>query len=112
MWLRLHEKGGKHHEMPVHHNLEEYLDSYIDAAGLWEDKKGSLFRASIAKLTSSLKTPSTGKTPFTWSAGVHEKPVLRPRSAATPSGQPVLSSRPEVTERPAGTHKGRTKLGI
>ncbi len=21
-WLRLHEKGGKHHEMPVHHILE------------------------------------------------------------------------------------------
>jgi site-specific recombinase XerD len=48
-WLRLHEKGGKHHEMPVHHTLEEYLDSYIDAAGLWEDKKGPLFRASNRK---------------------------------------------------------------
>jgi len=22
-WVRLHEKGGKQHEMPVHHNLEE-----------------------------------------------------------------------------------------
>lgn len=22
-WLRLHEKGGKRHEMPCHHNLEE-----------------------------------------------------------------------------------------
>src|SRR3954452_19047006 len=32
-WLRLHEKGGKYHEMPVHHTLEEYLDSYIRAAG-------------------------------------------------------------------------------
>ena len=32
-WLRLHEKGGKHHEMPVHHTLEEYLDRYIEAAG-------------------------------------------------------------------------------
>jgi site-specific recombinase XerD len=48
-WLRLHEKGGKHHEMPVHHTLEEYLDSYIDAAGLWEDKKSPLFRASNRK---------------------------------------------------------------
>jgi site-specific recombinase XerD len=26
-WLRLHEKGGKYHEMPVHHTLEEYLDA-------------------------------------------------------------------------------------
>jgi site-specific recombinase XerC len=32
-WVRLHEKGGKRHEMPAHHNLEAYLDAYIDAAG-------------------------------------------------------------------------------
>ena len=33
-WLRLHEKGGKEHEMPVHHLLEETLNEYIAAAGL------------------------------------------------------------------------------
>jgi integrase/recombinase XerD len=33
-WVRLHEKGGKRHEMPAHHNLEAYLDAYIDAAGI------------------------------------------------------------------------------
>ena len=38
-WLRLHEKGGKHHEMPCHHSLEEYLDGYVKAAGIEEDKK-------------------------------------------------------------------------
>jgi site-specific recombinase XerD len=32
-WLRFHEKGGKHYEMPVHHTLEEYLDRYIEVAG-------------------------------------------------------------------------------
>ena len=32
-WVRLHEKGGKRHEMPAHHNLEAYLDAYIRAAG-------------------------------------------------------------------------------
>src|SRR5580698_8536941 len=32
--LRLHEKGGKEHEMPVHHLLERILDEYIMAAGL------------------------------------------------------------------------------
>jgi len=48
-WLRLHEKGGKHHEMPVHHTLEEYLDRYIEAARIGEDKKGPLFRASNGK---------------------------------------------------------------
>jgi integrase/recombinase XerD len=25
-WVRLHEKGGKQHEVPCHHNLEQYLD--------------------------------------------------------------------------------------
>ena len=48
-WLRLHEKGGKHHEMPVHHTLEEYLDRYVHAAGIGEDKKGWLFRAALTK---------------------------------------------------------------
>src|SRR6476660_7235969 len=32
--LRLHEKGGKEHEMPVHHLLEQILNEYILAAGL------------------------------------------------------------------------------
>jgi site-specific recombinase XerD len=44
-WVRLHEKGGKRHEMPSHHNLEAYLDAYIDAAGIREQKKTPLFRS-------------------------------------------------------------------
>jgi integrase len=32
--LRLHEKGGKEHDMPVHHLLEQILNEYIAAAGL------------------------------------------------------------------------------
>ncbi len=46
MWLRLHEKGGKHHEMPAHHNLEAYIDAYVEAAGIAGDKKGPLFRTA------------------------------------------------------------------
>ena len=30
--------------MPTHHNLDRYLDEYIAAAGIAEDRKGSLFR--------------------------------------------------------------------
>jgi site-specific recombinase XerD len=44
--LRLHEKGGKHHEMPCHHALAEALHAYIAAAGIAEDRKGCLFRTS------------------------------------------------------------------
>ena len=40
-WVRLHEKGGKQHEMPVHHKLEVYLDEYIAAAGIADDEKGA-----------------------------------------------------------------------
>lgn len=31
--FRLHEKGGKRHDVPAHHNAEEYLDAYLDVAG-------------------------------------------------------------------------------
>jgi integrase len=47
-WLRLHEKGGKRHEVPCHHALDEYLDAWIRAAGLGDDKKAPLF-SSIHK---------------------------------------------------------------
>src|SRR5271157_1792945 len=45
-WVRLHEKGGKRHEMPAHHNLEAYLDAYIEAAGLRDAGKAPLFRSA------------------------------------------------------------------
>ena len=45
-WLRLHEKGGKQHEMPAHHTLEEYLDAYLNAACIADDNKGPLFRTA------------------------------------------------------------------
>jgi site-specific recombinase XerC len=34
LWVRLHEKDGKRHEMPCHHNLEAYLHAYVDGCGL------------------------------------------------------------------------------
>jgi site-specific recombinase XerC len=44
LWVRLHEKGGKRHEMPCHHSLEDYLHAYVDGCGLGADPKGPLFR--------------------------------------------------------------------
>jgi integrase len=44
--LRLHEKGGKYHEMPCHHSLAEALHVYIAAAGIAEERTGWLFRTS------------------------------------------------------------------
>lgn len=43
-WLRLHEKNGKVIEMPCHHKLEEYLDAYVEAAGLAGQDKTPLFQ--------------------------------------------------------------------
>lgn len=44
--FRLHEKGGKYHEVPAHHNAEQYLDEYLVAAGIaGGDKKEPLFRS-------------------------------------------------------------------
>ncbi len=48
-WVRLHEKGGKQHEVPCHHNLEQYLDEYIVAAGIAGDPDGPLFRTAAGK---------------------------------------------------------------
>jgi site-specific recombinase XerD len=45
-WLRLHEKGGKFHEVPVHHAAEKYLDEYIEIAGIAEEKIKPLFRST------------------------------------------------------------------
>jgi site-specific recombinase XerD len=48
-WLRLREKNGKVNEVPCHHKLEEYLDAYIEAAGIRGDRKAPLFRSAIGK---------------------------------------------------------------
>ena len=45
-WVRLHEKGGKRHEMPAHHKLEAFLDEYIRAAGIAGDERSPLFRSA------------------------------------------------------------------
>jgi site-specific recombinase XerD len=63
-WLRLHEKGGKHHEMPVHHNLELYLDEYVRAAGIAEQPKSPLFRAALAKNGALSDRPMARKRAF------------------------------------------------
>ena len=48
-WVRLHEKGGKFHEVPAHHNAEAYLDAYLEASGIGDQKKTPLFRAAAGR---------------------------------------------------------------
>jgi hypothetical protein len=60
-WLRLHEKGGKRHEVPCHLEPEGYLAAWIKAAGIARDKKGPLFR-SIGKGERLGEKPCPGST--------------------------------------------------
>jgi site-specific recombinase XerD len=48
-WVRLHEKGGKQHDMPAHHLLESYVDEYVTEAGIAIDKDTPLFRTAAGK---------------------------------------------------------------
>ena len=57
-WFRLHEKGGKRHEVPAHHNAEAYMDAYLAAAGIADQKKGPLFR-SVDKRRQLTDNPMT-----------------------------------------------------
>ncbi len=43
-WLRLHEKGGKRHDVPAHHRAAEALDEYLAASEL-EEPKAALFQS-------------------------------------------------------------------
>lgn len=45
-WIRLHEKGGKFHEVPAHHNAADYVEAYVKVAGIGDDPKGPLFRTT------------------------------------------------------------------
>lgn len=42
-WIRLHEKGGKAHAVPLHHNAEEFLHAWLAASSLLGQKKLPLF---------------------------------------------------------------------
>ena len=55
-WVRLHEKGGKHHEMPCHHKLDTYLHDYTEARqagakkhGVSPDPKAWLFCTTVGQ---------------------------------------------------------------
>jgi integrase/recombinase XerD len=48
-WFRLHEKGGKFHQVPVHHKAAEYVDTYLDQAGIRDEVRSPLFRKSLAR---------------------------------------------------------------
>jgi integrase/recombinase XerD len=57
-WLRFHEKGGKEHEMPVHHLLEHTLNEYVAAAGL---QSGQPLFHSVNSLGTAVTGPALNR---------------------------------------------------
>lgn len=53
LWLRLQEKGGKLHDMPCHHELEEWLEEYLSVTGIPRDSDHPLF-PSVDRSTGEL----------------------------------------------------------
>lgn len=47
--IRLHEKGGKHRVLPVHNKGEQYLDEYLEVAGISLLPQTPLFRSCTPK---------------------------------------------------------------
>lgn len=126
LWIRLHEKGGKRHEMPCHHNLEEYLVAYINGASLCDDPKGFLFRtigrgtrqlsssplaqanaytmiqrrilkAGIATKTGNHSFRATGITAYLKNGGTLEKAAIMANHSSTRTTQLYDRRRDEMT---------------
>jgi site-specific recombinase XerD len=57
LWVRLHEKGGKEHAMPCHHNLEQALSAYLEGNEVENTPKDPLFR-TIGRGTGQLTRTS------------------------------------------------------
>ena len=39
--FRLHEKGGRYNVVPAHHTAQAYVDAYLEAAGIGEDRRAA-----------------------------------------------------------------------
>ena len=62
--LQFAEKGGKAREILVHHDLDEWIQAYIEGAGLAEAPKASpLLRAVIIEAYSGQNSPEPTKQP-------------------------------------------------
>ncbi|MFC2173747.1 tyrosine-type recombinase/integrase [Acidobacteriota bacterium] len=48
-WFVLHEKGGKFHKVPAHRKASEFVEAYIEAAGIADEKNAPLFRSTRTK---------------------------------------------------------------
>jgi integrase/recombinase XerC len=67
LWLRLHEKGGKRHEVPAHHVLQSYLTDYTTAAGIGHEPDAALFQTLAQEASSVPRLSGKAMTqPIAW----------------------------------------------
>jgi hypothetical protein len=90
--MRLQEKGGKRHEMPAHHKLEQFLDEYVVAAGIRDRDKTPLFRSAAGRTGVLTDRPMHRVDAYEMIRRARSRPVLRASSDVTYSGRP--GSRP------------------
>ena len=78
-FFRLHEKGGRYNVVPAHHLAQEYVDAYLEAAELVEDRKGPLFRSCPAGRQDRLEDRAMSR------ATAHRMIKRRARKAGLPA---------------------------
>jgi integrase/recombinase XerD len=72
-------KGGKRHDVPANHNLDEYLEAYIKGVDLEADPKGPLFRTAVGKSDALTRRPLSQADAYRMirrrakAAGIHTK---------------------------------------
>ena len=97
-WIRLHEKGGKEHDVPCHHRLDQSLHDYIEAAGIADDVDGYLFRTARRKTGKLTTNPLFQQDAYR---------VIRRRAKAAGTRLPVSRSgcsRPNLRLSGSGGH--------
>src|SRR5262249_48845324 len=90
LWVRLHEKGGKFHEMPYHHTREGYLVEYLERAQLADAGRVPLFQTikyrPYGRGEAQLNGERLHRTMLgLWCAVAPRRPALQRKSATTPS---------------------------
>jgi len=93
LWVRLHEKGGKHHTMPCQHNLEADLKAYLETSGRVGQPKLPLF-PTLGRSSEQLRNA-----PLSRRNALHMVKLVPVRPASSrPSAMGLKTSLPALEE--------------
>ena len=60
-FFRFHEKGGRYNVVPVHHTAQAYVDAYLEATKIGEDRRGPMFRSCESGRRDALQDRAIGQ---------------------------------------------------